>query len=290
MSLLPEITPSELATLRGKTIIITGGASGIGKATTIQAHAAGAKVVIADMNAAAGNDLVATLKERAIFVPTDVSNWDSVLALFETTYKKFGEISTVYANAGVHSFEDLLTTDLDASGQLKAPSMKSVEINLHGVLYTTKAAIYYFEKNPEQKHQLIITGSAASLIDTPPLYMYCAAKAGVLGLMRGLRSTLPEKNISINMIAPWMTVTPMLPQWIVDMWGNLPANDPDGVAKALLIPAVRPDLNGRTIWVAGNKAVEVEEGLRRTQGLWMGGELAAAVDEGQRRMQIKSCF
>lgn len=44
-----------------------------------------------------------------------------------------------------------------------------------------------------------------SLIDTPPLYMYCAAKAGVLGLMRGLRSTLPAKNISINLIAPWMT-------------------------------------------------------------------------------------
>lgn len=47
-----------------------------------------------------------------------------------------------------------------------------------------------------------------SLIDTPPLYMYCAAKAGVLGLMRGLRSTLPAKNISINMIAPWMTGKP----------------------------------------------------------------------------------
>lgn len=85
-------------------------------------------------------------------------------------------------------------------------------------------------------------------------------------------------------------MTAMVPQWIVDMWSDLPANDPDGVAKALLIPAVRPDLNGRTIWVAGNKAVELEEALYRTQGLWMGEDLSVAVDEGQRRMQIKSCF
>lgn len=86
------------------------------------------------------------------------------MTLFGTTYSKFGQIDTVYANAGVHSFEDLLTNDVDESGNLKEPNMKSIEINLHGVLYTTKAAIYYFEKDPEKKHQLVITGSAARLV------------------------------------------------------------------------------------------------------------------------------
>lgn len=78
----------------------------------------------------------------------------------------------------------------------------------------------------------------------------------------------------------------MLLQWIQDLWGELPANDPHGVAKALLIPAVRPQLNGCTIWVAGNKAVEIEGPLRKTQPEWMGSELSAAVNEGQRRMGI----
>lgn len=82
----------------------------------------------------------------------------------------------------------------------------------------------------------------------------------------------------------------MLPQWIVDLWGDLPANDPDGVAKALLIPAVRPYLNGRTIWVTGNDAVELEEPLHQSKNIWMGPELSKAVDEGQRRMNIESCF
>lgn len=115
----------------------------------------------------------------------------------------------------------------------------------------------------------------------------------MLGLMRGLRSVLPEKNISINMIAPWMTVTPIMPQWIMDLWSQpttLPTNDTDGVARALLIPAVRPELNGRTIWVAGNDAVELEEPLYKSQHLWMGSDLSKAVNEGQLRLGIKPCF
>lgn len=82
----------------------------------------------------------------------------------------------------------------------------------------------------------------------------------------------------------------MLPQWIIDLWGDLPANTSDGVAKALLLPAVRQKLNGRTIWVAGNDAVELEESLHSTQDTWMGSELSKAVDEGQSRMGIKSCL
>lgn len=83
-----------------------------------------------------------------------------------------------------------------------------------------------------------------------------------------------------------LSVTPMLPKWIFDLWGDLPANDPHGVAQALLIPAVRPEINGRTIWVAGNNAIELEEALQKTQLEWMGKELSVAVDEGQKRMGI----
>lgn len=83
------------------------------------------------------------------------------MALFEATYSEFKQIDVVYANAGVHGFEDLLTDEMDHSGKLREPSLKSIEINLHGVLYTTKAAIHFFNKNPERKHQLVITGSAA---------------------------------------------------------------------------------------------------------------------------------
>lgn len=90
-----------------------------------------------------------------------------------------------------------------------------------------------------------------------------------------------------------MTVTPMMPEWIMTLWSKpskLPTNDSDGVARALLIPTVRPGINGRTIWVAGNNAVELEEPLSKSQDAWMGSNLSKAVNEGQLRMGIKPCF
>jgi hypothetical protein len=85
-------------------------------------------------------------------------------------------------------------------------------------------------------------------------------------------------------------VTPMLPEWISDLWKELPANSTDGVARAMLIPATRPDINGRTLWVAGNSAIELEEGLHDSQPQWIGEELWKAVDEGQKRMGIQLLF
>ena len=67
----------------------------------------------------------------------------------------------MYANAGGAFEEGLLENDLDAAGKLKAPSMKNIEVNLHGTVYTTRAAIHFFEKEPEKSHQLVLTGSAA---------------------------------------------------------------------------------------------------------------------------------
>jgi len=121
-----------------------------------------------------------------------------------------------------------------------------------------------------------------SFLDTPPIHVYCAAKAGVLGLMRSLRTQLPRDNITINMVAPWMTRTQLLPPQFEANWGHLPANEPEGPARALLLPVVRPDMNGRSLFVAGHDIIDLEAGLQETQPKWMGEELSEAVDEGQR--------
>lgn len=78
----------------------------------------------------------------------------------------------------------------------------------------------------------------------------------------------------------------MLPDWIREKWGDLPANDPRGVAKALLLPVVREEVNGATLFVAGNDIIEIEGQLHATQPQWLGNELSKAVDEGQERMGI----
>jgi NAD(P)-dependent dehydrogenase (short-subunit alcohol dehydrogenase family) len=142
---------------------------------------------------------------RVLFRKCDVTKWSDVLALFEETRKTFGIIHAVLSNAGV-SQEDLLQDHLDAqTGELLAPDCKVLDINLTGTLYVVKCAVHYFRKWPKTQTQIVMTGSAASYIDTPPLHIYCASKAGVLGLMRSLRTQLVKENITINMIAPWMT-------------------------------------------------------------------------------------
>ena len=75
----------------------------------------------------------------------------------------------------------------------------------------------------------------------------------------------------------------LLPEFF-NVWGDLPANEPIGVARALLLPGIRTELNGKSFFVAGHEIVDFEQGLRRTQPQWMGKELSDNVDEGQRRI------
>jgi hypothetical protein len=76
----------------------------------------------------------------------------------------------------------------------------------------------------------------------------------------------------------------MLPQHIRELWGKLPANETWGVAHALLLPVVRPEVNGKSFFIAGHQIVELEDKLHETQPLWMGAQLSKDVDEGQRIM------
>ena len=87
--------------------------------------------------------------------------WESVIALFEATVRHFGGVDSVLANAGGAFPDGFLDNELDEDGKLRAPSMKSIEVNLYGAVYTSKAAIHYFGKEPDKQHQLVLTGSAA---------------------------------------------------------------------------------------------------------------------------------
>ncbi|KAB5580384.1 hypothetical protein GE09DRAFT_1279303 [Coniochaeta sp. 2T2.1] len=280
-----SVDDAEFEVLRSKTILLTGCSSGIGRATAYLAHKYGANLILGDWDVSEGESLAAELKERVLFQKTDVSSWSDLLALFEAGYSKFGSLDIVLANAGVGERGDLLEDKYDsATGKLEPPELQTLNVNLLGVIYTTKLAIHYFAKQPGKKFQLILTGSAACFLDTPPLWTYCPSKAGVMALMRTLRSQLPKNtNTTVNMVAPWLTKTPMLRDEFLKVWGDLPANEPIGVARALLLPAARPELNGKSFFVAGHEIVDFEEGLEKTQPQWMGEQLSKHVDKGQRR-------
>lgn len=81
-----------------------------------------------------------------------------------------------------------------------------------------------------------------------------------------------------------MIDTAMTSEKMKEIWGDLPSNSTEGVGKALLLPALRPHLNGVSLFVHGDHITDLEEGLAATMPQWMGQKLSEEVSEGQRRI------
>ncbi|KAJ3457811.1 hypothetical protein MRS44_014952 [Fusarium solani] len=259
------VDEAELENVRGKVILVTGGATGIGHAIVTLAHKHGAKVAFCDVNEESGRSFQRELGSDVLFEKCDVSIWSELLRFFQLTYSTFGAIDSVISNAAINRIETLEDPSDVPTSELPAPDISALNVNMIGTWYVTKAAIHFFGKTPETKSQLVLFGSVASYFDTPPLYTYCASKAGVLGLMRALRTQLPKQNIT-------------------KVWGELPANSPLDVAKASLLPIVRPQVNGKGFLINGGNITEVEDKLDETQHVWLGSELDSNMREGQSRL------
>ncbi|KAI1843756.1 hypothetical protein JX265_001050 [Neoarthrinium moseri] len=275
------INEGDLNILKGKTILLIGGSTGIGRAAVQIALDYGANVALGDWNEDEGRKVLEPFGERALFRKCDVSNWDDVLSLFEAAHAQFGVINSVLSNAGINTHEGLLRDEFDTeTGKLQPPDLKSIQVNFIGHLYVTKCAMHYFGKHPEVPCQLVLTSSAGAFFPAPPIYLYCAAKSGILGLMRSLRSEVIKKNVTVNIVAPWLTVTPMLlDDWLAG-W-TLPKNTAEGVAQTLFLPIVRNQINGKSFFVAGDEAYEFEDTLFETEPSWMGERLCRDVRKGQ---------
>ncbi|KAM5341877.1 hypothetical protein ACJ41O_014908 [Fusarium nematophilum] len=263
-----SFSADDLISLKDKTILITGAATGIGRSAVKLALENGARVAVGDWNEEAAG-LVAPFGDQAFFRKCDVANWDDVLSLFQEAHSKFGVIHSVISNAGINTHEGFLSDEFDdKSGKLLAPSLKSINVNLVGPIFVTKCAIHFFRKWPGVSCQLVINSSAGAFFPAPPIHLYCAAKTGLLGLMRALRTETVRENITINIVAPWLTLTPMvLPGWL-QKWGDLPKNS-------------TPNINGKSLFVAGDQFIDFEDTLQDTESQWMGQQLSSDVRAGQ---------
>lgn len=219
--------------LRGKTILITGGASGFGEGFFRRWATAGANVIIGDINDKRGKDLVeevrrSTKNVNLHFIHCDVTIWQSQVDMFHLALKlsPTGGLDAVVANAGVTDSIDPpffephdLSTDTP-----KPPNLKCLEVNLIGLTYTTYLAQFYLARNPHsaivdataqpgpnrRDRHLLLLGSIASLGAIPGQPLYGAAKHGVLGLFRSLRSTAVVGGLRINLLCPYFIDTPLL--------------------------------------------------------------------------------
>ena len=193
--------------LSGRAAIVTGAASGIGRACALDLAAAGASVVVSDLERSAegGRETVALVERaggEAVFVPCDVSRGDDVRRLVEETVARYGRLDAAVNNAGV--------------GGALAPTAEYPEeewdrvvgINLRGVWLCMKHEI-----------PAMLAGGGGSIVNVASILghvgfagapAYVAAKHGVLGLTKAAAIDYGRKGVRVNAVAPAFIVTPML--------------------------------------------------------------------------------
>ena len=176
----------------GKVAVVTGAASGIGRATATCFAQAGMKVVLADIEEPALAAVVSELTEAGhsvLGVPTDVSKWEAIQALADATMAAFGAVHVVHNNAGVV-----------VSGPLESLSISDWEwvlgVDLWSVIYGVKAFLPLIRQSGEG--HIINTASTAGLQATANIGPYNVAKFGVVGLTETLRQELGAGDLRIS--------------------------------------------------------------------------------------------
>ncbi len=180
--------------LQGKLALVTGGASGIGAATSRELARAGAHVLIADLNLAAAQSLAAELGS-AEALALDVTDSAAVTQAFDG----IAHLDILVNNAGVGSVGDLLHTPEDEFDRL-------MRVNVRSVYLVTRAAL---PRLIESHGSIVNIGSVAGLVGVKQRFAYCASKGAVIALTRQIAVDYP-KEIRCNCIAPGTVQTPFV--------------------------------------------------------------------------------
>lgn len=246
--------------IENSVFLISGGASGLGAATARHLVAGGGKVVLADLNAAAGAALVDELGANARFVPTDVCNEDSATAAVEAAKSAFGGLQGLICCAGVAPGEKVV----GKNGPHRLDSFaRAVTINLVGTFNMIRlAAAVMAEGAPNEGGErgvIVCTASVAAFDGQIGQAAYAASKAGVVGMTLPIARELARYGIRVMTIAPGIFETPMLlglPQDVQDSLGRsipFPSRLGRPDEFALLVGAIVENamLNGETIRLDG---------------------------------------
>lgn len=193
-------------TLEGKVAIVTGGASGIGRATALAFAREGARVVVADIDAPGAEATVAQIAARAeaggtaaVAVRADVSDPDDCARIVQTAVDTFGGLHVLFNNAGIIRRTTALDLDVEEWDRVMA-------VNVRSVFLMCKHAIPAMTEGGS----IVNTGSGWGLKGGGNAISYCASKAAVVNMTRALAIDHARAGIRVNSVNPGDTDTPML--------------------------------------------------------------------------------
>jgi len=198
--------------LKGKVVIITGAAQGIGRAIAIELARNGSIVVIADIKKDAisrGAEEINNMGGDALAVPMDVAKWEDVDAMVKAVIGRFNKIDILVNNAGI-SPKGEGGLKLGVSSLSLGDWNKVMSVNLNGVFNCSKAVIPFMTR--EKSGRIVNIASIAGLTGgagSPASAHYCVSKAAVICLTKVLARELAEYNINVNAIAPGRIDTEM---------------------------------------------------------------------------------
>ena len=186
----------------GRTAVVTGGGSGIGRATVRRLAEEGARVVVADVDADAGS--AAAKEVDGLFVRTDVTAEADVEALFAAAVEAYDTVDVAFNNAGISPPDDdsILTTGLDAWRRVQ-------EVNLTSVYLCCRAVLPYMQR--QGKGAIVNTASFVAVMGAATSQIsYTASKGGVLALSRELGVQFANRRVRVNALCPGPVDTPLL--------------------------------------------------------------------------------
>ncbi|MFZ7760092.1 SDR family NAD(P)-dependent oxidoreductase [Bacillus thuringiensis] len=194
--------------IQKRVVVITGGASGIGRETAQKFAQKGDQVVIADIDITLGEETVHWIQEsggEAIFIPTDVRQMNQVTFLIEKTIETFGRIDILFNNAGISHLSSLLELDLDAYQRV-------IEINQHGVAHGIIAAGKAM-KRLGTKGLIINMASVLGIFASLGNFAYHASKGAVIMMTKSAALELADDGIRVIAVAPGPVDTPILQEY-----------------------------------------------------------------------------
>jgi len=249
--------------LQGRVALVSGAASGIGRAIAIRLAEMGATVVILDKNVEGGKETVSSVTKsggEASFISCDVSSQAECRTAVQSVIAIHGRIDVLCNNAGVTVRKDVLSLTEDEWDAV-------LDVTLKGAYLLSREVIPHMIR--QGGGAIINTGSGWSLKGGPKAAAYCAAKAGLLNLTRAMAIDHGKDDIRVNCVCPGDVATPMLasecsqlgesPEQFMKEAANRPLNrvgTPDDVAKAVLFLA-----SDMSKWITGSHIVVDGGGL-----------------------------